>query len=378
MPWQSNSGGGGPWGGGGNRGGGGQSPWGRGGGSGGGGGQQPPDIEKMVRESQEKLKKMLPGDMGSKGFILILLIAIAVWLGSGFYRVEPEEQGVELVFGRLYDTTGAGLHYNFPTPIGEVLKPKVESVNQVEVGYRSSSLSGRSATSRDIPEESLMLTGDENIIDIQFTVFWRIKDAGHYLFNIRNAEDTVKNVSEAAMREVIGKSNFQYARTDGRGKVADQARDLIQSILDGYGAGIDVTNVNVNKVDPPQAVLDAFRDVQAARADKESAINEATAYFNEVTQRAQGEADQIVRAAEAYKEEKIARADGDASRFLAIYEQYRKSRNVTKRRIYLETMEEILQDMDKILVDNEGGAGVLPYLPLDELSKSKRSTSSQN
>lgn len=373
MPWQNNSGGGGPWGGGGNRGGGGgNSPWGRGGG--GGGGQQPPDMEQMVRESQEKLKKMLPGDFGGKGILVIVLLAVALWFATGFYTVKPGEQGVELVFGKLYDTTGSGLNYNFPAPIGEVLTPSVEAVNQVEVGYRSAG-AGRNNVSREISEESLMLTGDENIIDYQFTVFWRIKDAGKYLFNVRNPADAVKNVSEAAMREVIGKSDFEYARTDGRIDVSNQARDLIQQILDSYNAGILITNVNARKVDPPKSVLDAFRDVQAARADKERAINEATAYLNEVTQRAQGQAEQIVRAGEAYKQETIDRADGDASRFLQVYEEYKKAKSLTQRRIYLETMEEILGGMDKVLIENgpDGSAGVLPYLPLNELTGQKKS-----
>ncbi|WP_259780777.1 FtsH protease activity modulator HflK [Aestuariispira ectoiniformans] len=373
MPWQNNSGGGGPWGGGGNRGGGGgNSPWGRGGG--GGGGQQPPDMEQMVRESQEKLKKMLPGDFGGKGILVIVLLAVALWFATGFYTVKPGEQGVELVFGKLYDTTGSGLNYNFPAPIGEVLTPSVEAVNQVEVGYRSAG-AGRNNVSREISEESLMLTGDENIIDYQFTVFWRIKDAGKFLFNVRNPADAVKNVSEAAMREVIGKSDFEYARTDGRIDVSNQARDLIQQILDSYNAGILITNVNARKVDPPKSVLDAFRDVQAARADKERAINEATAYLNEVTQRAQGQAEQIVRAGEAYKQETIDRADGDASRFLQVYEEYKKAKSLTQRRIYLETMEEILGGMDKVLIENgpDGSAGVLPYLPLNELTGQKKS-----
>lgn len=374
MPWQNNSGGGGPWGGGGNRGGGGgQSPWGRGGGNG-GGGPQPPDMEQMVRESQEKLKKLLPGDFGGKGILVIVLLALAVWLGSGFYTVKPGEQGVELVFGKLYDTTGPGLNYNFPAPIGEVLRPSVAAVNQEEIGFRTNAGGRNSSVTRDMEEESLMLTGDENIIDIQFTVFWRIKDAGEYLFNVNDQRDAVVNVSEAAMREVVGKNNFEFIRTKGRDDIGDQALELIQTTLDSYEAGIEITNVNVRKVDPPVTVLDAFRDVQAARADKERAINEATAYLNEVTERALGEAEQIVRAAEAYKEEKVARADGDASRFLQVYEEYKGSESLTQRRIYLETMEEILQDMDKVLIENgpDGGAGVLPYLPLNELAKPAR------
>ena len=373
MPWQSNSGGGGPWGGGGNRGnGGGQSPWGSGGGSGGGGGgQQPPDVEKLVREGQEKIKNMLPGDMGGKGILLLVIAAIAVWMLTGFYRVEPEQQGVELIFGKYNESTGPGLHYNFPAPIGDVLKPRVTTVNQVEVGFRTNASRGATANS-NVNEESLMLTGDENIIDVQFAVFWRIADAQQYLFNIRNPDTTVKDAGEAAMREIIGKSGFEYARTSGRADIANQTKGLIQSILDSYGAGINVVNVNVQKVDPPSNVIEAFRDVQAARADQERVINEAQAYRNEVTERAQGQAEQFIQAAEAYKAEKIARADGDASRFLQVYEEYKNAKEITKRRIYLETMEEILENMDKVLIENgENGAGVLPYLPLNELTGKK-------
>ncbi|RED54209.1 FtsH protease activity modulator HflK [Aestuariispira insulae] len=371
MPWQSNSGGGGPWGGGGNRGnGGGQSPWGSGGGSGGGGGQQPPDVEKLVREGQEKIKKMLPGDMGGMGILVLVLAAAAIWMLTGIYRVQPEELGVELVFGKFSERTSPGLHYNFPAPIGEVIKPQVTRVNQVEVGFRSGV--GRSGAGTNFAKESLMLTGDENIIDVQFAVFWRIADAQKYVFNIRNPEPTVKDAAEAAMREIIGKSGFEYARTSGRGEIAQQTKTLIQSILDDYGAGIEITNVNVQKVDPPSAVIEAFRDVQAARADQERVINEAQAYRNEVTEKAQGRAEQLIQAAEGYKGEKIAIASGDASRFLQVYEEYRKAKDITKRRIYLETMEKVLGGMDKVLIEEgENGSGVLPYLPLNELTNKK-------
>ena len=371
MPWQSNSGGGGPWGGGGNRGnGGGQSPWGSGGGSG-GGGQQPPDVEKLVREGQEKIKKMLPGDMGGLGFLVLILAAAAIWLATGIYRVQPEELGVELVFGKFYERTTPGLHYNYPAPIGEVIKPQVTRVNQVEVGFRSNV--GRGGTTiSNFDNESLMLTGDENIIDVQFAVFWRIADAQKYVFNIRNPETSVKDAAEAAMREIIGKSGFEYARTNGRADIARQTKTLIQEILDDYGAGIEITNVNVQKVDPPKAVIEAFRDVQAARADQERVINEAQAYRNEVTEKAQGRAEQLIQAAEAYKGEKIALADGDASRFLQVYEEYKKAKDITKRRIYLQTMEKVLGDMNKILIEEgENGSGVLPYLPLNELTGKK-------
>ena len=372
MPWQSNSGGGGPWGGGGNRGnGGGQSPWGSGGGSGGGGGgQQPPDVEKLVREGQEKIKNMLPGDMGSTGILILVVVALAVWLLTGFYRVQPEELGVELVFGKYSESTTPGLHYNFPSPVGEVLKPRVTSVNQVEVGF--SSISGRAGSApRNFEKESLMLTGDENIIDVQFAVFWVINNdkVDDYLFNVREPDRSVKDAAEAAMREVIGRSGFEYARTAGRREIAEETKTLIQGILDDYGAGIVITDVNVQKVDPPAVVIEDFRDVQRARADQETKINDAEGYRNKVVEEAQGRAARVIQQAEGYKAEKIAIAEGDASRFVQVYQEYVNAKEITKRRIYLETMERILKDMDKVLIENgENGAGVLPYLPLNQLT----------
>ncbi len=372
MPWENNSGG--PWGGGGssgggrgNGGGGGpRNPWGSGGGSGGGRGPQGPDVEDLVRQSQERIKRFFPGG-GKNGMVIGILAAfgVAFWLFTGFYQIEPDEQGVELVFGKLADTTRPGLNYNFPAPIGEVLKPKVTNINQVEVGFRPGS-----STNVNVPEESLMLTGDENIIDVQFVVLWKIRDAGAFLFNVRNPEESVKNAAEAAMREIVGKTGFEVARTRGRTDLAGQASERLQEILDSYGAGIEVIEVKPQKVDPPEAVIDAFRDVQAANADRERAINEATGYFNEVTQRAEGQAQQITLAAEAYKQERINQAIGDSQRFKAVLHEYEKAEDITKRRIYLQTMEEILANMNKVLIENGAGgeSSVLPYLPLDRLT----------
>ena len=318
----------------------------------------------------------MPGGMGSsRGIILVVLAAVLVWSLSGIYRVEPSEQGVVLWFGKWVQTTGPGLHFNFPAPIGTVYKPEVTRVNRVQVGFRSGVTDGRQERVRDVAEESLMLTGDENIIDVKFVTFWRIKDAGNFLFHIRNPQGTVKDASEAAMREIIGKTGFEYARTTGRGKVEGEAQELIQTILDDYGAGIEVTNVQLQKIDPPGIVLDAFRDVQAARADKERAINEATAYSNEVVQRAEGAAQQIIKGAEGYREQKISIATGEARRFLDVYEEYRQDKDITKRRLYLETMKTVMGDMDKVLIDNStGGTGVVPYLPLSELGKQSGGT----
>jgi len=224
-----------------------------------------------------------------------------------------------------------------------------------------------------VPEESLMLTGDENIIDVRFVTFWIIKDAEKFLFNIRNPELTVKAASESAMREILGKNEFEFIRTKGRDKMSGEAIKLTQTILDDYGAGIEVTDVVVQDINPPASVLDSFRDVQAARADMERAINEATAYLNEITQRAQGEAAKITNEAEAFKAEKIAVASGEAQRFLSVLGEYEKDKVVTKRRMYLETMKGVMSGMDKVLIDNsQGGSGVVPYLPLPELQNRAR------
>ena len=374
MPWQSQGGGGGPWG----SGGGGQNPWGRGSG-GGGGGIQPPDLEDLSRKGQDRFKRMMPGGTASpRAIILIVLVAAIVWLGSGFYRVQPDEVGVPLVFGR-YTAKPAppGLNWNLPAPIGSVERPKVTRLNRVEVGFRTGVVQGRSTDAkRDVSQESLMLTGDENIIDIQFVVFWTIKDARQFLFNIRTPENAAKSAAEAAMREIVGRSNFEFARTQGRGRIQEDAKKLIQTILDMYSSGMLVTQVEIQKVDPPGKVIDAFRDVQAARADKERAVNEAQAYFNEQTQKAEGEAEKVLREAEGFKEARIAESTGAAQRFLSIYSQYKEAKDITMRRMYLETMEELLGSMDKVIIEQggAGGTGVVPYLPLQDLTKRKGGT----
>ncbi|WP_119460177.1 FtsH protease activity modulator HflK [Rhodospirillaceae bacterium SYSU D60014] len=368
MPWQNQGGGGGgPWGGGG----GGQGPWGRG-----PSGQRPPDFEDLLRKSQDRFRSILPGGFGGgRGLLLIAVIALALWLASGFYRVQPNEQGVALIFGEWVATTQPGLNYNLPAPIGSVETPKVTRVNRAEVGFSSGfDGNGRSASARDIPAESLMLTGDENIIDIQFVVFWVIKDAGQYLFNIADPEATVKSVAESAMREIVGQTPFERARTQGRAEIEARAVESMQGILDSYGAGIEVTQVELQQVDPPQSVIEAFRDVQAARADRERAVNEAQAYYNEITQRAEGNAQRLIKEGEAYKEEKVAIASGDAQRFISVLNEYSQARELTTRRIYLETMEEVMRGMDKVLIDTAaqgaGGAnGTVPYLALNELMR---------
>ena len=366
MPWNNQGGG---W-----QGGGGQGPW----GGRPGGGQQPPDLEELLRRSQEKVKKIFPGGGGGiggnrKALVAIPLILVAVWLASGFYRVQPDEQGVVLRFGQWIKTTQPGLNWHIPSPIETVLTPKVTRSNRVEIGFRSATEIGRGASSREVGNESLMLTGDENIVDINFVLLWLIKDAGQFLFNIRDPEATVKAVAESVMREIIGKTPIAEATTEARGAIEVGAREQIQQILDDYGAGILVTQVQLQKVDPPAEVIDAFRDVQRAQADRERLQNEAEAFANDILPRARGEAERISQEAQAYRQEVVARADGDAQRFIAVYNEYNKARDVTTKRIYLETMEEVLRGMNKVVIDQSAdGNGVVPYLPLPELERRAR------
>ena len=351
------------------------SPWGSGGndrpsGNGGGGGNRPPNIDDLANQFQDSLKKMFPGKKvpgGNKPIIIFGIIILGLWLASGFYRVLPDEQGVVLRFGKYVNQTQPGLHYHLPYPIETAVTPKVTRVNRIDVGYRSAADTGRATSVSDVPEESLMLTGDENIVDIDYSVFWIIKDAGKFLFNIQAPEDTVKSVAETAMREVIARYDIQSILTEGRAQVEIDTQEIMQEILDFYDSGISITQVQTQKADPPNQVIDAFRDVQAAKADKERAQNEAESYSNDVIPRARGEAAQVLQQAEAYKREVVALAEGEASRFLSIYNEYRKAKTVTQERMYLETMEKVMADINKIIIDKESGSGVVPYLPLPEL-----------
>ena len=376
MSW-SNQGGssGGPWGprsGGGKSGGGGGGPWG-----GGGGGPQTPDFEDIIRQGQDRVRRFMPGGLSSGPIIPIIILAVfGLWALSGLYRVQPSQVGVETVFGDYNPdagTTQPGLNWNWPWPIGHVYRPEVTIVNRVTVGFP---VQDRLRNNREENvKESLMLTGDENIIDIRFTVFWVIRDASQYLFQVRNPEQTVKSVSESAMREIIGKTGFERARTQGRNQIEVEVKELVQATLDGYGAGITIQQVELQQVDPPGSVIDAFRDVQAARADKERLINEAQRYANQRIEEAQGRAEQIVRDAEAFREEQIAAATGEAERFLSVYREYAKAPKVTQRRLYLETMETVLGGMNKILLDSGSdgnvGSAAVPYLSLNELMKQR-------
>jgi len=369
MPWSNQ--GGGPWGSGGSKG-----PWGSGPQS---SGPTPPDLEELLRRSQDKLKGILPGgNLGGRGVLLIALAAVVVWGFSGFFRVEPDELGVVLRFGEYVRDAKPGINYHLPYPVESVLTPKVTRVNRIDIGMRLIEDPRRGGTQlRDVPEESLMLTGDENIVDVDVSVFWLVKSggAGEYLFNIQNPEGTVKAVAESAMREVIGHSDIQPILTGARQTIETGVHDLMQRVLDNYKAGIQITQVQLQKVDPPAQVIDSFREVQAARADLVRLQNEAETYANQKVPDARGRAAQILQDAEAYKSQTVAEATGQASRFSKVYEEYKKAPVVTRQRLYLETMERVFGGTDKIILDSGtgqqgiGGQGVVPVLPLNELTK---------
>jgi membrane protease subunit HflK len=368
MPWTNNSGGGSPWGGGGRQGG----PWG-----GGGGPQLPqaPNVDELLRKGQDFVRRFLPrGFGGGKGLGIIALVLVVIWLLSGFYRVQPDEQGVVLRFGAFDRITAPGLNYALPAPIETVLTPRVTRINRIEVGFRSigdGATVGRGAQSRDVIEESMMLTGDENIIDIDFAVLWRISNAPDFLFNIRNPEQTVKSAAESVMREVIGRTPIQRALTEARAQIEQAVRTGTQAIMDQYGAGIEVTQVQLQKVDPPAAVIDAFRDVQRANADRERLRNEAEAFRNDIIPRARGEAERLVQEAQGEREARIARANGEAQRFISVLSAYSQARDVTRLRLYLETMEEVLRQSPTIVVDDRV-QNVVPFLPLNEMNRGPR------
>jgi membrane protease subunit HflK len=369
MPWSNQ--GGGPWGSGP------KGPWGSGP-QPSGGGSTPPDLEDLLRRSQDKLKTVLPGgNLGGRGLFLLVLVGIAIWAFSGFYRVQPGELGVVLRFGKYVRDTSPGLNYHWPYPIEQVLTPNIERINRIDVGMRLVEAARRGSTMRDVPEESLMLTGDENIVDVDFAVQWKIKPngAGNFLFNIQYPEGTVKAVAESAMREVIGRSNIQPVLTGARQNIETAVHELMQKTLDEYKSGVLVTQVQMQKVDPPTAVIDSFRDVQAARADLERAQNEAQTYANRIVPEARGRAAQIMQNAEAYREQTVAEATGQTARFTQVLDEYTRAPKVTRQRMYLETMERLLAGTDKIILDpgvGGGGSNVVPYLPLGELQRPRQ------
>lgn len=378
MPYSNNSGG--PWGGGGNgkddKDGEGQGPWGGGdknrpkGND--GNGPQVPDIDDLVRKGQEQLKVLMGGGSGSgqqsgdggfgKGvyFILAFVLMIA-WGFASFYTVKPEEKSVELFLGEYYDTGNSGLNFApWPVVTYEIVEVTRERTEDIGVGGRSSGLA-----------EGLMLTGDENIVDIDFQVVWNITDPAEFLFNLADPDETIRAVSESAMREVIGRSALAPILNRDRAIISQEVGELIQTTLNNYNAGVNIVRLNFEKADPPEEVIDAFRDVQAAEQERDTLEKRADAYANQRLARARGQAAQLLLQAEGYRAQVVNQATGEASRFVAIYEEYAKAEEVTRKRLYLETLERVLAGVDKIIIDEgaAGNQGVVPYLPLNELNR---------
>ena len=355
-------------------------------------GQRPPELDEIIARAQQAIRGLLPpgfgggrprgpgggggggglggsvGGLGARGLGFLALAVVGIWLASGFYRVQPDEQGVVLRFGAFDRTTLPGLNYHLPWPIESVLRPAVTRINRIDIGYRSGSGDARTASGRDAPltdvaQESLMLTGDENIIDINAAVFWRIRDAGAFLFATRNPAVTVKSAAESVMREVIGSTPIQPALTDARAKIEAAVTKGVQAILDQYGSGVEITQVQLQKVDPPAAVIESFRDVQRANTDADRMRNEAESYRNDIVPRARGDAARLTAEADGARQASIAEATGQAQRFLSVLKAYQAAKDVTMRRLYIETMQEILTKTPTVVVDS-GLQNVVPYLPI--------------
>ena len=340
-------------------------------------GPRPPDLEELLRRGQDRLKQLLPGGhLSSLGIALIAAVIVAIWLASGFYRVDSEQLGIVLRFGKYVRDAQPGLNYHLPYPIETVLLPKALRVNTTSIGMRLAETPEGRGAMRDVPAESLMLTGDENIVDVQFTVLWRIKPSGaaDYLFNIQNPKGTLKAVAESAMREVIGHSDIQPILTGARGTTEQAVQKLMQKTLDRYDSGILVQQVQLQTVNPPAEVIAAYNDVQNAKTDYDRLQNEAQTYANRVVPDAKGRAAKIIQDAEGYKQQVVAEATGQSARFLKVYGQYAKAKDVTRERIYLETMEHILGGAQKLIVTGKATAapGVVPYLPLQELTPQRQ------
>ncbi|MFG5120928.1 FtsH protease activity modulator HflK [Methylobacterium sp. L1A1] len=381
MPWSNQSGGGGgPWGrpGGGNGGG----PWG-----GGGGGKTPPDLEDLLRRGQDRLRGVMPGGGfgGGKGILIAAGLVLGAWLLTGFYIVKPNEVGINTIFGRYTGSTGEGLRYNFPYPIGTVQKPNVGVVNSIPIGY----VTGGSATrTRDVPEESLMLTGDENIVDLDFEVQWRVNPlkAEDYVFNLANPDGTIKAIAESAMREVIGRRNIQPILTNEQSSIAQEVKEILQAALDEYGAGVRIEVVQLTSVNPPPEVRPAFIDVNAAQQYAQQVRNEAETYASREVPQARGKASQVVQGAEAFRTQATADATGQAARFSQVYESYKAAPAVIRERIFLETMEKVLGSVNKVIIDQSGSgvsgaggaAGVLPVLPLTDTLRAPAASGATN
>lgn len=346
-----------------------QNPWGHGGGDNNRGGGNEPDLDEILRKAQENLRGFMPGDFkGGRLAGIILIALLALWFASGFYIVSPGEHAVVQRFGAWEKTeTSEGLKYHLPFPIETVSLVKVNEIRRMNIGFIEQYARSGSRTA-DVAEESLMLTSDRNIVDLDMVIQWNIKSAEEFLFKIEEPESTIKKVAESAIREVVGQTDMFPIITTGRTAVANRTREILQQNLDEYHAGVNVTQVLIQQAEVHPDVQAAFQDVQSAKQDADDVQNRAQAYREDIVPRARGEAIQMVQEAEAYQESVIARAIGDADRFNSVYKSYQLGKDVTKKRIYIETMEDVLQNAQKIILDENGnGSGVVPYLPLNEL-----------
>ncbi len=368
MPWNDNSGNGnagGPWG---QRPSGGRGPR--------GSGPQPTDFEDMIQKGRDRMRQAFPsGQLPGSAWLIGILLVVLVWLATGIYTVQQDQQGVVLRFGKAVRTTEPGLHYHLPYPIETVERPQVTKNN--------AEIIGEIVNGRRNEIQGHMLTRDENIAYVEFSVNWRIQhdkkfDNGLtgtflYLFNIQDPEESVRAVAESAMREVVGRNTMEFVRTKGRDKVQQETQEITQRALDEYGAGILITQVQVKETPPPKPVEESFLDLNAARQNKERSENQALRYQNRVIPEARGQAFRIIQEAEAYRQQTVEQALGQANRFNAIYSVYKDAKSVTRERMFLETMERVLAGKNKVVIDQNGsGSGVVPYLPLNELSRPAR------
>lgn len=326
---------------------------------GGGSGREftPDDLLNYIRRFKPSSGKIAPVVFGVLGIVLVL------WLATGIYIVGADEEGVVRRFGKVVRTTGPGPHYHLPAPFESALKPKVTKVFRTEIGFRTIS-QGPPAKYESIVKEARMLTGDENILVIWFAVQFKIRDSMKYLFNVRDVEKTLRASAEAAMREVIGSNDIESALTTGKAEVENKSELLLQEIMDSYDSGIIIEQVKLQTVEAPSQVIPAFKDVASAREDRVKLINQAEGYSNDILPKAKGQAAQMVAEAEAYSAARVSRAQGDAKRFTKVVEEYLKARNVTRDRLYIEAMEEIVSRADRIILDSKAAGGTLPFLPL--------------
>lgn len=325
----------------------------------------PPNLDDLIRAAQDYLKKMFPPGKGNGQLILwVFLILIGLWMSTGVYRVQPNEQGVVLRFGKMVRIAQSGLNYHLPYPVERVIIKDVTAVNRIDSGTLLSQV-------RDGTEESLMLTGDENIVEVNFTVLWVIKDIEQYLFNAKSPDETVKSAAESVVREIIAQTPIASALTQGRSDINQKAQVMLQALVDEYKLGIHIQEVLMGKIDPPAAVIDAYRDVQRAKADQERARNEAESYRNSVVPVARGEAQKVIQEASGYRQRVIAIAQGNTNRFTALLTEYLQAPDIIAQRLYIETLGDVLEGVPKIIMDSS--QKVLPYLPLPELKKMKPS-----